>query len=208
MKIICGYADDGLRPETRASILRYAPDTEFLDFTGDDFAYWKAIKERWTGKEGLVVIEQDMVITEEIISSFRSCDKDWCSFGYTAAPHHGRVTACLGCTKFSAALQRELDLSTVNNGVDISWPEIDVNLAVALELHKFRPHDHGEVTHLHEYMPVMVAGLSEPGEFTSNEFCYFMPPSLCNHGNKALLEIPSGLLKDQIDAIIRGCGNG
>lgn len=188
MRIICGYANDGLRPETRESLEKFAPGVELLDFSGDDFAYWNAIKERWTGEEDLVTIEQDMVITEDTIPSFEKCDRLWCSFGYETVPYAGRVNACLGCTKFSAELQRQFPIGVFNK--DLYWCEIDINIGRHLYLHgnSLTPHDHGDVQHLHEYgagcLKLREDDYDPDGRiYTDDKFQTFAPPSFADLGD-------------------------
>jgi hypothetical protein len=207
---MCGYAGDGLQPETKEALAKFAPDAELLDFTGDDYAYWHAIKERWTGDEDLVIIEQDIVITESTIPSFEACDQEWCSFGYIAVPHLGRVSACLGCTRFAAKIQREHPLSGITGipwakeKTDIPWVSIDVTIGTLLGNSGFRPHDHGDVEHLHDYSSIKcfnreAAEFDENGVYTSNDVMFFCPPSIYGQGDVGLLGFQGFLVKEGPD---------
>jgi hypothetical protein len=82
MRILCGYVDGSLQPEAAGALAEFAPDADLLDFTGDAQAYWRAMCERWNGNDDLVVIEQDNVITSEVLPSFAACGQPWCCFYY------------------------------------------------------------------------------------------------------------------------------
>lgn len=111
IRVVCCYAE--LRPETRASLAGL--DVEFVDTSGDEFAYWRAISDRWTGESALMVVEGDMVVPAGAAASFERCQKAWCTYAYTVN-QVGYIDAAepvrlgydsLGIAKFSALLQRE-----------------------------------------------------------------------------------------------------
>ncbi len=188
MRVMCGFAGQGLRNETVESLSEFAPMAEIIDNSADDGAYWRSIEERWTGDEDLVIIEQDMVIDASTLPSFESCDQPWCSFGYTAVPHLGRITACLGCVRFTAKIQRIVPVEKIRlDYEEMQWVCLDVRIARALFLAGYEPHDHGDVTHLHSDYPFWIdLGKPRDSEYTVNEFCHFVPPILVNAGNRAL----------------------
>lgn len=118
MRICYFYAQDF--PEARAALPHY---TEIIYTGNNDYAYWRAFSERWTGEDDLLVIEQDIVLNERVIPEFEICSRtwyrNWCVFPYknfSAAlswdgktidhPGSGYLTHNLGCTLFSANLQR------------------------------------------------------------------------------------------------------
>lgn len=106
MNILCGYANDGLRPQTRET-LEQVPGVQLVDLSGDMFAYWREVRARWQGEEDLITVEQDISFTREQLDSLAACDQDWCSCGYQLFGDGGpRWTYGLGFTRFSAALQR------------------------------------------------------------------------------------------------------
>jgi hypothetical protein len=228
MKILCAYVKHGLRDETRSSLEQFAPEADLVDVSGHDDNYWNAIAERWIGREDLLIIEQDMVITAETIPSFNACRQKWCSFGYTAVPHLGRVTACLGCTRFSVHLQRHISAemivrgayqtqwiqhfmrrdeaarwTTKNPDIDMPWSCLDVRIARALFVAGYEPHDHGEIAHLHEnYLPYLNLGEKRSSDYTSDQFEYFVPPLLINAGNRALYgydDLANGILAQRTE---------
>ena len=79
MRIVCCYAT--LRAETRASLAGY--DVEYVDTSGDEFAYWRAIAERWTGVQPLMIVEGDMVVPRGAPASLARCRKAWCTYAYS-----------------------------------------------------------------------------------------------------------------------------
>jgi hypothetical protein len=120
--------------------------------------YWRVFTERWTGESDLVAIEQDVLIHDDVLPQFAACPEPWCAFGWQVTP--GMVSTCwLGCTKFSAALQREVTLSTHQPGNCVEDPgcgpvpchrHLDLVLAsVAGHLGQDLPHIHEPlITHL------------------------------------------------------------
>jgi hypothetical protein len=153
--IICCYTE--LHPLAEGSLLAYAPGTEFIRMAGP-YAYRDAIRQHWTGVRDLVVIEQDIQITDRVIPSFRKrCRHDWCVFSYQGPPANGHLYRSLGCTKFSAKLQREHPFESFNTDA-MTWKFVDVQIAALLWYeHKISPHVHGHVTHHHDYATEIAA---------------------------------------------------
>jgi len=150
MKILCCYAN--LHPETECAVAAHAKDAEFIDVSGSELDYWRTIKAHWTGDQDLVIIEQDIEITAEVIPTFEGCDDAWCVFTYRGPTHLGYLKHSLGCTKFSAELQREVSITEAAGGdYDISWQFIDMTMAVHLDHLGYKPNCHGTVKHLHDY---------------------------------------------------------
>lgn len=147
---MCCYAYGCLRSETARALDRYAPDAERVDVSGDQANYWHEIRDRWNGTEDLVVIEQDNEITAETIPSFEACDQDWCTFAYDGI--YGQLDHSLGCTKFSARLQRRFPHETIA-GDGLVWHLIDLRIGKLFhDLHKLECHVHGTVKHHHDYL--------------------------------------------------------
>lgn len=150
------------------SVRRHAPGADMVDVTGDEFAYWREISARWTGAEDLIVVEHDMLIGPDTVPSLSSCQADWCAFGYDIFGCK-RIEHALGCTKFSAALQRAVPAETVaalfshceHCRGDGCWWHLDNYLAAALAAAGFGPHVHGDVAHLHDYGPPGTIPLSD-----------------------------------------------
>jgi hypothetical protein len=104
VRVLCAYTD--LYPATKEALARYAPETEFVDVSGDDYAYWRAITGRWTGEDDLLVVEHDIEIHDQVIPQLEACEEPWCTFPYRLWRPDAWCYASLGCTRFSAELQR------------------------------------------------------------------------------------------------------
>lgn len=92
--------------------------------------------------EDLVVIEHDIEIHDQVISQFASCPSDWCTFAYwypyPADPQ--MVYQALGCTKFSARLQRQFPIQAIEERAERQdglpprpvWHSCDIYITRAL----------------------------------------------------------------------------
>jgi len=171
MRILLCHTEEGLHPAT-AGRMQNIPGVEIVDVTGDDFGYWKAVRERWTGESDLLLIEQDIVIHDQVIPQLETCPGDWCVFPYTIFNSHHRLTQGLGCTRFSAALQHritpdgfETDGRLVNlrdGETGVPWGFLDVIIADRLRLSAgLSPHIHEpDVDHRHDYSGPIILGSS------------------------------------------------
>lgn len=168
----------GLHPDTMAAVMAHVPAAgrrvrvDVADVSASDFAYWEAIAGCWDGSDDLVVIEQDIVIHAGVIPQFLACSGDWCTFGYPGRDGEW-LTDRLGCTRFSAALQRRVlaaDFRTagllqvdVPAGAgawlgwgardSVAWPFLDMTISARLRTaHGLQPcvHEPG-VEHRHDY---------------------------------------------------------
>lgn len=151
MRILCCYAN--LHPVTAISIAEFAPQAEMIDVIWDNFAYWREIATRWTGKEDLMTLEQDMEITEEIIPSFEECPEPWCLYEYQGPPNKGILRYSLGCTRFRKEFQQRFPRELfVPDDKQLDWIRVDVRISyVLVNMNGIEPHIHGRVNHLHEY---------------------------------------------------------
>lgn len=167
MKVICCYTH--LHPKTAEALAAYAPDTIFIDTSSDIYAYNRVIEAYW-GHDDLVVIEEDKVVTPEVIRSFDSCDQLWCSYSYFVypRPYRQRVSYGLGCARFSAEVQQKVPVESflyddsraremhiagtceLCNGKGC-WKYLDSRIACQMWDRSINVHVHGQVEHLHEY---------------------------------------------------------
>ena len=156
LRVLAGYADGGLAPETYRALVKNVPigSLELVNVSGGISNYWHEFRKRWVGKYDLMTVEQDNVITPEIIPSFNMCDELWCTYSYIGPPHmtDRTLTKSLGCTRFSTRLQREVPIQEISDKDYFSWYLIDYRLAVVLGEKGYEPHVHGEVEHLHPYV--------------------------------------------------------
>src|SRR6478609_8684585 len=173
MRILLCHTADGLRPETLQALDDAGIAPEFVDVDGDDFGYWRAIRDRWDGTGDLLVVEQDIAVHGDVLPQLEACPGDWCVFGYPIFNSAQRLTQGLGCTRFSAALQAKVPAGEfeadgrLRNGHDdgIPWNFLDIIIAGRLRLgHGLAPHVHQpDVTHLHDYSGIPATG-AETGQ--------------------------------------------
>jgi hypothetical protein len=134
--------------------------------TGDNYAYWGAIRDRWTGERDLIIVEQDIEIGPDMITTMQSCRQDWCCYAYPIFRTKVRLRVGLGCIKISAAAQRRIPAEKIAEGFDTCaacrgkgcWWHLDGRVAAMLKKYGFFPHVHGDVTHHHDYDTGMVDG--------------------------------------------------
>lgn len=161
MQILCCYVKP-VQAGTADALARYAPQVQYVQLDpGDEYAYGWAIAARWQGTEDLLIVEPDNVIHQHVLSSFGACGKLWCSFEYEifAPPYTRMCSAGLGCTRFSAELQRMFDFPQVImrelcadcGGQHGQWGTLDGRIAVELNRRNMQVHVHGSVGHLHPY---------------------------------------------------------
>lgn len=111
--------------------------------------YDKALKDVW-GKGNLVVVEQDIVPTPEMIMNLFGCNEDWCIYEYEIRYMDDKNPAFtpqtgLGCTKFSLNAQRVAESEKwFGRG---QWFNLDGRITGALVQAGYHPHVHGKVKH-------------------------------------------------------------
>lgn len=123
---------------------------------GDDTGYWRVLLGEWRRTGGLLVVEHDIGVHEDVLPQTAVCPRHWCAFPYQVA---GTVQPALGCTRFSAALKAtEPDLLDVvgqvsGDGLPAGdWRRLDVRLAAELQARGYRMHVHSPpVRHFHGY---------------------------------------------------------
>ncbi len=171
MNIIFCY---GNRPqsEVEQAVRDFAPDAEFCKTEGL-YGYCDVIESHWNKGEDLVVIEGDKIITYDVIPSFNSCDKLWCSYSYPLGCYHYQeglqehvleAFTGLGCIKYSARLQQAVPVEDFLHDDHGLWPPcpfcdgvgcwnyLDLRIAREVEVHfEDRVHIHGRLEHRHEY---------------------------------------------------------
>jgi hypothetical protein len=146
-KTVCFYAV--LDPRTKQALDQYIPGAEFVDVSADDGAYWRAICERWNTGHDLLIIEQDIEIGPDTLSSFDECPGQWCAFDYESEPHGAGP---LGCTRFRAALQRHVTTTRISPDPYRHWAQIAPRVYRTIVRHGYPgPHMHGDVKHHHDY---------------------------------------------------------
>ena len=149
MRVLACYAT--MDPRTKLALETYAPHAEIVYVGGGDEDYYEALKERWTGVEDLVNIEQDNEITAEVIPSLENCNRPWCTYAYPGPSGFGLLTSSLGCTKWSAALQRRFSFWELFP-YSRYWEFLDMQMASTIQSQaNLLPHVHGKIRHFHDY---------------------------------------------------------
>lgn len=158
MKIICCYTR--LDPRVAAMLAAHAPDAELVDLSYDPhLGYWQEIAKRWTGEEDLMIVEHDVLIHGGTVESFQSCREPWCLYGYRIFRTQVRCTMGLGCVRFTAECQQQTSPAEIAEAFSTCptchgagcWYHLDSRIAEVLLSVGLKPHDHGDVYHLHDY---------------------------------------------------------
>lgn len=123
----------------------------------DMTAYWRLLAAAWREPGDLVVIEHDIGIHAGVIPGFAACPEPFCGHEYPL--HLGVMRACLGCTRFTAALKEaEPDLleavgEVTGDGLPAKdWRRLDVRIGDELKRRGYAMHVHEPaVRHYHRY---------------------------------------------------------
>jgi hypothetical protein len=155
MRVLACYAGNQLRPETYRALVRYVPVSclEMVNVEGNVSNYWHEFRRRWKADYELITVEQDNVITADVLPSFQMCTQPWCVFEYLGPPHMSDrwLATSLGCSRFSRSLQAEVPISEISESDYFTWHLIDFRLGIVLREKGYTPHVHGQVDHLHAY---------------------------------------------------------
>lgn len=121
----------------------------------DDGAYASLLIKHWDGYADLIVMEQDMVVTQEQIGGLIGCDQWWCGHRYHVG--EGRYTTGLGLCRFSREVQQRYPLAAVHaarnprtGGGVTHWSGLNERIEQVLTRWLVDFHLHpGDVGHLH-----------------------------------------------------------
>ena len=163
MRIIAPYIKR--EPHSLWALNKHARKAIPIDTSGSIYAYNETIAEYWTGQEDLVVIEQDKVITHQVLPSFQKCKKPWCTYSAYIFPKplSCEVDIGLSCARFTAELQRMINPSEFLCQDDPKWSKcelcagkgcwryLDARIARAIQNHGINVHCHGHIKHYHDY---------------------------------------------------------
>lgn len=173
MRILTPFVSGMLMAETMTALYDYAPSIEFANVTDDRYGAWKAIAERWTEEDDLMIVEQDNVITSGTVPSFKMCPMPWCVFPYqTQCGKPGELPLIiygLGTTRFRKELMRYVTADEIQsmpgscggcNGEPGCWRHTDMKIREAMDRHGFVPHVHWPPgKHLNPNLGVPVGGM-------------------------------------------------
>lgn len=161
MRVLAPFIRGSQPREAYRALVEYVPigSLEMVETGYDTSAYWWELRRRWNGEDDLMIVEQDNVITAEVIPSFNACDKPWCVYEYLGPPGmdvdgtgEGRILRkSLGCTRFSAELQDKVTAAMISDKDYFVWHLLDMRIARLLEMHGYESHVHGAIKHCHRY---------------------------------------------------------
>jgi hypothetical protein len=144
--VIVPFVGGFLRPETRS-----LPNVELRNVGSSDQSYWELLVELWRG-ETFIVVEHDIVPTQEQLQEIWDCPEEWCSRPYRMGDIE---TTALGCTKFDSRLMRRMpDLVESILEQHRHWSGLDSMIVAGLHRRGAKEHEHlPAVLHLHEPTP-------------------------------------------------------
>lgn len=143
LRVLCCYAGlQSLHPATEASLTAFAPEAERIDVSGNPYSYFGEIAERWTGRDDLIIIEQDIQIYQHTIPEFLYCPEPWCVFPYQVRDRETLLDFGLGCTRFRAEAIQAVGIEDILsrhgecdlcNGTPGCWRHLDCLIAWAMQ---------------------------------------------------------------------------
>lgn len=132
-----------------AALAAHAPGYQRVNVGYYDLAYSHLLRELWAEGKDFVIVEQDVVITDDVIPGFTWCDCMWATHPIPRhRPPHDPLYASLGCVRFHADLIAEHpDLIEVaarfSSGQPAGhWAYLDVAIDVTLRGRGYEPHVH------------------------------------------------------------------
>lgn len=100
MRIVVPYTD--IHPDTRAA-LEHWPSVEYRYTGHDDYAYGRLLRELWSDGEDFLLIEHDVVPTNDHLIRMVTCPNAYCAAPYAWLQ---AVGVTLGFTRFRSILLR------------------------------------------------------------------------------------------------------
>lgn len=121
LKVVCPYTN--LQFATEFLLRLEEPDTEFVDISHSDGAYFDLVEKLWGLKETFIIVEHDIVIWPGALHEIWECQEPLCAYQapYNITPVGGRrgLSYGLGCLKWHQSLQEDFP-NLVND-----WPRND-----------------------------------------------------------------------------------
>lgn len=146
-----------LHPAAARLLNRHAPGHRREKIDPADYeAYWRLLAHWWREPGDLVVVEHDIGLHAGVLPGFETCVRSWCAHPYRL---HRETRACLGATRFTAALKYvQPDLldavgaDTCGEAPAKVWWRLDVRIEAELQRRGYRVHEHQPpVAHYHRY---------------------------------------------------------
>jgi len=152
IRILCAYTK--LHAGAEQALWEFAPDTEFVDVSKSDSAYFDLVREAWKCQETFLLVEHDIEIHKGVVESAKHCKQPWCVWPYMG--HSQEEIWALGCVKFGRRLmlaQPTLmdEVGEIQSDCAIPkrhWKRLDARILVTLRAHGYaQPHVHESVKH-------------------------------------------------------------
>lgn len=149
MRVICPFTT--INTEVRNALDASGWSWEAHDVSGSMTAYAELLGELWRKGETFALIEQDIVINPDSLSTLAYCDRGWCAFTYPFGD--GGSIEGLGCTRFSAKL-----IALCPDAVKYTWEHVDRAhpaghwCALDIRLNRVLSTRYGVVRHAHTPM--------------------------------------------------------
>jgi hypothetical protein len=147
-----------IHPKTRAALDAHGGRWTPVDVSASHTAYFDALSRLWkVGDEDLIIVEHDVEITDQVVPSFQTCRRPWCTYSYACGADGLSVTDIgLGCVRFTRELRAAIpDLMDQVGRTPVLYPHdwrcIDGPLSSVLGTAGIVHHCHGQVTHHHHY---------------------------------------------------------
>jgi hypothetical protein len=167
--VVVPYIEGRLRDEVIDGLHELPPRVAVVpwELRDAELGYGRMLRSMWhqlAGREGLMIIEQDVVVPVGGIRQMEECPLPWCSHSY--AVYWGDVATmyggpfALGCTRFSAELMAaepdvvDVALTRPEHGDDPPghWLGLDSAVSGVLRSRGVSCHQHfPNAVHLHEY---------------------------------------------------------
>lgn len=150
-----------IHPVTARLANKHAPGHVRVQIDPADlYAYWRLLTDAWRQPGSTLVLEHDIGLRAGVVEALADCPEPWCGNPYPL--DGGVILACLGCTRFTAALKAaEPDLLDVvgeitHDGLPAKdWRRLDVRLGDELKRRGYQLHVHQPVlAHYHSYLGV------------------------------------------------------
>ncbi len=131
MRILCCYHNNDLSTEALRSFGEHCPYVEMVNITGDwgsreammvsQTRLWHEMRDRWQGKEDLVILNEMTPIPADLVSSFGECESLLCLYD--------------NVFRYSAELQRKIPHETIAGDYCV-WHLVNERLTTLWWLHK------------------------------------------------------------------------
>lgn len=152
MKVIHPYSDARLEEQKETlkviSTLNNVSDIKVIDFKcinhNDYEEFLKSVGEQDT----LIILEQDIVPTIDMLIELQNCPYDWCAYEYSSDNSGSySITHGFGLTKFSLNAQKRASPKLWKSG---TYRDLDARVTGWLSVLGWHPHIHGKVKHNHK----------------------------------------------------------